>query len=245
MFPWSLTGISLATEWGSTWVTVREKVNIWGCLDFCYLRGPPKVVGKEFWRSVVQPQLKPGSTPTSNPVNDGFLWPGHENPQGWKFLSVYEHPSQCCTAMIMGSHWLSRVYSLTVGDLGTAKWYWWCRHSFSPDWHLIWSCTSVCRLEILVEPIPVQGLTSGLEGSGSPGSHTCMVLVAPAALESLLLVELLHLPTPLQHCRDMEQDRQTFREALGNEGGCHLPQPIRQMGCRHEGKSVPNEVADG
>lgn len=92
MFPWSLTGISLATEWGSAWVmwvTVREKLNIRGHLDLCYLRRPPKGVGKESWRSLFQPQLKPGSSPTLHSVSDGFVWPGRENLQGWKFLSIW------------------------------------------------------------------------------------------------------------------------------------------------------------
>lgn len=47
MFPWILTGIPLATEWGSAWVmqmTVREKMNIRGHIDSCYLKWPPKGV---------------------------------------------------------------------------------------------------------------------------------------------------------------------------------------------------------
>jgi len=66
------------------WMTVREKVDNRGDLDCCYLRGPPKGVGWESWRSPVQPPFKSGSSPTLHPVSDGFVWPVHENLQEWK-----------------------------------------------------------------------------------------------------------------------------------------------------------------
>lgn len=66
----------------------KRKVEHQGTLRLVLPQKTTKGVGKESWKSLVQPQLKPGSSPTLHPVSDGFVWPGRENLQGWKFLSI-------------------------------------------------------------------------------------------------------------------------------------------------------------